>query len=243
MVNYTNAKIYRIVCNTTGLQYIGSTTRPLSERLNEHKKKYKLYTDHKYGFVSSFEILKNNNYEIILIENVPCNNKEELHRRERFYIESLSCVNIVIPQRTRKEYYEDNKEEISEQKKEYNEMNKDKIKERNKQYYEANKQEISEQHKQYNEMNKDKISENKKKYREANKEYLQEYHKQYNDMNKDKISEQNKQYYEVNKQKISERKMKPFQCPCGSVLTIRHKSRHLKCKKHLAYLESLKETN
>ena len=92
-------------------------------------------------------------------------------------------------------------------------------------------------------MNKDKISENKKKYREANKEYLQEYHKQYNDMNKDKISEQNKQYYEVNKQKISERKMKPFQCPCGSVLTIRHKSRHLKCKKHLAYLESLKETN
>ena len=165
------------------MQYIGSTTRPLSERLNEHKKKYKLYTDHKYGFVSSFEILKNNNYEIILIENVPCNNKEELHRRERFYIESLSCVNIVIPQRTRKEYYEDNKEEISEQKKEYNEMNKDKIKERN------------------------------------------------------------KQYYEVNKQKISERKMKPFQCPCGSVLTIRHKSRHLKCKKHLAYLESLKETN
>ena len=38
MVNYANGKIYRIVCNTTGKQYIGSTTRPLSERLNGHKK-------------------------------------------------------------------------------------------------------------------------------------------------------------------------------------------------------------
>ena len=37
MVNYQNAKIYRIVCNVTGKQYIGSTVSNLSTRLSQHK--------------------------------------------------------------------------------------------------------------------------------------------------------------------------------------------------------------
>lgn len=81
MVNYANGKIYRIVCNTTGLQYIGSTTRPLSERLNEHKQNLKKFLNGKTHYVTSFKVLENNNFQIILIENVPCSRKEELLKK------------------------------------------------------------------------------------------------------------------------------------------------------------------
>ena len=62
--------------------------------------------------MTSLQIFDNNNYDIILIENYPCERKDELHARERYYIESLKCVNKVIPTRTDREYVEANKEKI-----------------------------------------------------------------------------------------------------------------------------------
>ena len=38
--SYKNAKIYRIVDNTSDNQYIGSTCRTLSARLSEHKSRF-----------------------------------------------------------------------------------------------------------------------------------------------------------------------------------------------------------
>ena len=35
--NYSQGKIYKIVCNKTGLIYIGSTYRTLDERLKRHE--------------------------------------------------------------------------------------------------------------------------------------------------------------------------------------------------------------
>ena len=63
-MDYKNGKIYKIVCNTTGLQYIGSTCNPyLSTRLAGHRSDYKRYLQNKTRYISSFEVLKNNNYE------------------------------------------------------------------------------------------------------------------------------------------------------------------------------------
>ena len=46
MVNYSNVKIYKVVCYETGKEYIGSTCAPsLSRRLSEHIRKYKLPLD------------------------------------------------------------------------------------------------------------------------------------------------------------------------------------------------------
>ena len=96
-MDYKNGKIYKIVCNTTGLQYIGSTCNPyLSTRLAQHRAVYKRYLQNKKNnFISSFEVLKNENYEIILIENCPCETKDQLHARERFHIENNDCVNMI----------------------------------------------------------------------------------------------------------------------------------------------------
>ena len=125
MVNYANGKIYKIVCNVTGKIYIGSTTKKyLCDRLANHVCKYKMWKDDKREYVSSFAVIDSGSYNIVLIEKYPCTSKDELHRRERHYIESLECVNLAIPGRTSKEYYEENKEVISAKSRLYREKNK-----------------------------------------------------------------------------------------------------------------------
>ena len=94
MVNYTNGKIYKIVCLTTNQIYIGSTTKPLSARLATHRADYKLYKQEKYHYVTSFKILEGNNYRIELLEEYKCDNKEQLHAKEGKYIQLFECVNI-----------------------------------------------------------------------------------------------------------------------------------------------------
>ena len=136
-IDYSKSKIYRIVCDTTGLVYIGSTVEALSRRLSGHKVAYKRYLKGLVRYVTSFDILKNDNYKIILIENYPCNSKEELEREERKYIESIECVNKFIPGRTQKEWIETNKDKIKEYTKEYRETNKDKINEKQKEKIEC----------------------------------------------------------------------------------------------------------
>jgi len=111
MVNYNNGKIYKIVDNTNNKIYVGSTTKYyLSDRLSGHRCDYRRYLKGKHSYVSSFEIIKNNDYDIVLLELVNCNSKEELKARERYYIETLDCINKNIPGRTNKEYINDNKD-------------------------------------------------------------------------------------------------------------------------------------
>ena len=114
-----------------------------------HKKDYKKYLNGKYPYVTSFTIIEGGNFDIILLENHSCKNKYELQARERHYIETIECVNKVIPNRTPKEHYEVNKEKIKEQTKQYYELNKDKRKEQIKQYKSSNKEKIKEQNRQY----------------------------------------------------------------------------------------------
>jgi hypothetical protein len=102
MVDYQNGKIYEIVDKTNGKRYIGSTTQSLSKRLAKHREDYDRYLKKKQHYISSFEILKNNNYDIFLLEKYPCNSKEELHRKEGEYQRKLECVNMLIAGRTKK---------------------------------------------------------------------------------------------------------------------------------------------
>eukprot|EP01050_Picozoa_sp_SAG11_P033001 SAG11_NODE_10994_length_790_cov_20.005789_1_plen_184_part_00 len=138
MVNYNNGKVYKIVCNVTGLIYVGSTTNQfLSRRLLQHLNNYKRYLNGKRRYITSFKILENNDYDIILLELVNCENKDELHKRERHYIETLDCVNQQIPYRTKAEYKAYHKQyriDHVEQRKaydqEYRKTNKDKLREK-----------------------------------------------------------------------------------------------------------------
>lgn len=90
MVNYTNSKIYKIVCNITGECYIGSTTQSLEQRLNSHK--------HSTNTCKSKQIIDRGDYKIVLIEELEnCVCIEELHDRERYYIDNNCCINKKKP--------------------------------------------------------------------------------------------------------------------------------------------------
>ena len=177
MVEYKNSKIYKIVCNTTGLVYIGSTCEPtLARRLAKHKADYTHYLKGKKHYITSYKILENNNYEIILLELYPCNTKDELHARERYYIENINdCVNKVIPTRTQKQYEHDNENAI---------------KERKKKYYIENKGDLIKKQKQYQLNNKNKIIKYSKQYYIENKNKISEYYKQYYKKHKEELNEQ-----------------------------------------------------
>ena len=159
MVNYQDSKIYRVVCDETNLTYYGSTTQPLAKRLSQHKKNRNLC------------MTKNmTNPKIYLVESFPCNTKEELHARERFYVEQYPCCNKHIPLRTNKEWCENNIDKMKEYKKEYRLKNKNKIIE----WRENNKDNIKQKAKEYRQANIDKIKEREKEYREANKDKISE---------------------------------------------------------------------
>jgi hypothetical protein len=112
-------KIYKITCNLTGLCYYGSTKKKLITRLSEHKNDYKRFLNGRLRFLTSFDIIKNNDYKIELIEECFIDNKKE---REGYYIRKFDCVNKNKPDGTQRErdkkFSEKNKETIAEKKKE-----------------------------------------------------------------------------------------------------------------------------
>ena len=128
MPNYNNGKIYKLTDNTTKNIYYGSTCQLLKERISQHKKDYKGYLKGKRHYRKSYDIIKNNNYTIELVEEFKSNNKKELLERERYYIENNNCINEQIPNRTQKEWYKDNKKEYSKKCKEWYENNKERKK-------------------------------------------------------------------------------------------------------------------
>ena len=109
MPEYENAKIYKIWSPHTELIYIGSTTQALSNRLACHRSYYKKYLKTNKNYISSFEIIQYGDAKIELFENCPCNNKEELNKREGEIIRRLNCVNKNIAGRTQQEWVNEHK--------------------------------------------------------------------------------------------------------------------------------------
>ena len=146
MPDYKEGKIHKITCNVTRLTYYGSTVNSLSRRMVQHWSDFK---KNRGNSCNSKLVLAAGNYDYCLVEKFPCDDKSELHRRERFYIESNECCNRQVPGRTPKEYHVDNREKILKQKKEYRDVpvHKEKMVEYKKRYYEENKKKLSECHK------------------------------------------------------------------------------------------------
>jgi hypothetical protein len=124
MANYSNGKIYKIerINSVEGDSdiYIGSTTKlSLLSRFESHLHDYhgwKLGCKN-YGKMMSFDVFDKygiDNCHIVLLETCPCESKQKLHEREAHGIKRILNVNKNIPGRTRKMWYEEHKEKISE---------------------------------------------------------------------------------------------------------------------------------
>ena len=208
---YENGKIYTIRCRYDDeLIYVGSTIQKLCMRMASHRRNK---TCSLYQYVNGGW----DNWYIELYEEYPCNNKSCLEKREGEVIRLIGTINKCIAGRTRKEWYEDNVDEILEQQKQYRQNNRDKITEYNKQYQKNNRDKIVEKYQK----NKDEILEKKKQY--------------YKD-NADKILEQRKQYQQDNADKISKYRKERIECDkCKSIVCRGDISTHKKSKKCLNY--------
>jgi GIY-YIG catalytic domain len=159
ITKYRNGKIYKITSPQTDKIYIGSTCANLKYRLSAHNTEYKNGTT-----ITAKDILQFDDHKIELIEDYPCNEKYDLHLRERYHIEQNKdvVVNKMIPTKTRqeyrKEYHEKNKQKLNEQSKQYHEANKDKINERQRNTYYEKQDDRLAYATTYREQNKDKMN-------------------------------------------------------------------------------------
>ena len=80
-----------------------------------------------------------------------------------------------------------------------------------------------------------------------NLEKCQEYNKNYKTIyyenNKENLKLIKKEYYENNKEKLKKKNSKRYVCECGDELTINHKLRHEKTKKHNIYINFKQKSN
>lgn len=232
--------IYKLVSRDINIPelYVGSTCS-FRARKWRHKDSCNNENDKAYTY-SVYQYIRDNggwdSFDMIQIEEFKHDTKQELHARERHWIEQFKAtLNKQIPTRAKNEHYQDNKKEVLEKCKQYYENNKEVIAERNKQYYENNKEEIAEQMKQYRQNNKEELAEWHKQYSQNNKEVLAKYQKQYRHTNKESIVEYKKIYQQKNKEALAEKSKLKYTCGCGSTIRVREKSTHNKTAKHLAW--------
>lgn len=187
MEKYNRGKVYKLVSDKSNLVYYGSTICKLSIRLAKHRYEYKKNLSNEKSNKTAYKLLELGDAKIILVEDFPCERKEQLLSRERYYIENNDCVNKCIPitNMTAKEYS-----------KKWRDTNKDKKREMDRIYKAKNKEKLKEQSKLYREKNKEKLKERDRLAYQKNKEKRRKQMKQYNEKNKDKKKLYDKERYE-----------------------------------------------
>ena len=145
MPNYQDSKIYTVRSPNIDKYYLGSTTQLLCRRMSKHNMK---------ETCSSKIIINAGEAYIELLENYPCNNKEELRKREgeliRLHKDNLVNINIAgrTKEETNKLRYERKKDDINKYNKLNYQNNKSSRQEKQNQYYQDNKDIILEKLKQ-----------------------------------------------------------------------------------------------
>ena len=134
---YPNGTVYKIWSHINDYFYIGSTFMPLRCRKSSHKNT-KVEKMRQWFDDAGWENLK-----FDVIETYKDITKRELNKYEDDEILKHkgddNCMNCNRAYRTGKEYYQDNRDRINEQKKKYYEENRDRIVEQRRRRYERNK--------------------------------------------------------------------------------------------------------
>ena len=143
-IDYSKTVIYGIFSNSSDENiYIGHTT-DFSNRKRGHKSTCNNPNDNLYHLMLYKKIRDNggwDNYTMRLIEEYPCNTRNEATAREFFYYQNFStALNAYVPNRDKTNYYIENKHHLLQKNKEYRKNNKETIYKNNKTYCENNKE-------------------------------------------------------------------------------------------------------
>jgi hypothetical protein len=158
MSEYNNSVIYKIYCKDDNITdiYIGSTTN-----FKDRKQMHKHYCNTRDYLVYQF-IRQNggwDNWDMEIIEEYPCDNRKELLKRERYWIEHFNAsLNKIIPGRSKAEidrkYYQENIDKERERRRKYYHQNREKRKEYSKKYHQENRQKRIEYGRKYRQFKK-----------------------------------------------------------------------------------------
>ena len=188
MPDYSKIQIYRFVCNDLTIKdnYVGSTTNWTKRK--QHHKKCCNNLNNNHSHLNIYKVMRENggfeNWNMILIEDYPCENRRQAEQREQYW----------------KEFYNDNMGQnrafVTEEQKiqESHEFHK--------KHYQANKDILAEKYQAKYQANKTKILEQTRAYKQANKDIIKERSRAYRQANKDIIKEQSRAYYQANKDLI-----------------------------------------
>ncbi len=134
--------IYKIICKDETINeiYVGSSVN-FSKRLSSHKGNCNNEIHKEYNY-KVYQFIREHggwdNWNMIKIIEVDCEDKNELRYYEQLYISSLNpklnCHKSYTTEEDRKEYQKEYRKENYEKIKENREINKDKIKQRDKDY-------------------------------------------------------------------------------------------------------------
>ena len=157
-MDYSKAKIYKILNSVDDEMYVGSTCCNLSTRMAKHRYRAKEDRSKNHKLYQKMNELGQENFSIILLEEFKeCQNIEQLRKKEREKIEELKPVlNSQVPSRTYQEWKEENHEHK---------------KENDRKLYQKNREERLEYQKQYAKDNPEKVKEYKRKWYEKNKQH------------------------------------------------------------------------
>lgn len=222
MVNYGTGKVYKITSDQTDQVYVGSTCGPLSQRMAVHRSNIRAHAAGKTNYTTSFAIVQYDDAVITLIEDCPCENKEQLHRRERFHIEATpNCVNRYIPGRTDAERRQANWAEIAVKKAEWYDDNREQIAAKKAEHYQVNREELLAKAADYYQVNRDQIAAKQLEYRQANRE---------------QIAAKKAEYHQANRERLAAKAAEKIVCECGAESTTQHHARHLRSAKHMRFV-------
>jgi hypothetical protein len=147
---YKEGKIYVIKYNDE-IKYVGHTIMSLHDRFGYHRRNTfnETYASHNariYKYIRETNDWKN--WSIQLYLDYPCNNKQELCKKEGEIIKLLNPpLNYEIAGRTQKEWYDDTKEDNKEKRsmffKNWKSKNEEHLKEFKTKYWHENKEKLS----------------------------------------------------------------------------------------------------
>ena len=175
-VDYSQTHFYKIVCKDLSIKdcYVGHTTN-FKNRKNAHEtshynsngKTYNGRINNKY----LYRFINDNggweNWDMVLIATLNCENSLDAKKKEREYIETLNAtLNESRP------YI--NKQEKADYKKQWTKDNAERVKEKKKQWYLENKEHCNQKSKTGYEQNKEEWNKRGREYYAQNKDYLKQ---------------------------------------------------------------------
>jgi group I intron endonuclease len=176
MPNYQNGKVYKLTNNINDDEYVGSTANLLRVRLAGHRSDAK-DESRTSAIYTAMRELGAENFDIILIENFPCADKNELNAREDYWIKQLKPVyntkaaifNVEKMKETAKRYKAAHKDAITEKRRLRHQANQEMISAQRKAKYQINKEQEKATNIIYRERNNEAIKQHQREYRQANK--------------------------------------------------------------------------